>query len=41
MNEKDIQQFWNAHPCGEAQVGNIKDDYEEFFNRTGAVIIGW
>jgi len=32
MNEKDIQEFWNAHPCGEAQVKGVKSDYEEFFN---------
>ncbi len=33
MNEKEIREFWNTHPCGEAQVGGIKNDYEEFFNR--------
>ena len=33
MNDEDIQGFWDAHPCGEAQVGGLKDDYEEFFRR--------
>lgn len=33
MNQKDITKFWNAHPCGEGQVGGLKDDYEEFFSR--------
>ena len=32
MNEKDIQEFWNAHPCGEDQIDGMKDNYEEFFN---------
>jgi len=32
MNEKDIQDFWNARPCGESQVGGIEGNYEEFFN---------
>lgn len=36
MNEKDITKFWNAHPCGERQVGGLKDDYEVFFNRYDA-----
>lgn len=33
MKEIEVQEFWDAHPCGEAQVGGIMDDYEEFFNR--------
>jgi ubiquinone/menaquinone biosynthesis C-methylase UbiE len=33
MNEKDVQEFWNAHPCGEEMVGGIKNDYQEFFDR--------
>jgi len=36
MNEEDIQQFWDDHPCGETQVGGIKGDFEEFFNRYDA-----
>lgn len=36
MNEKDIKEFWNAHPCDEALVGGIEDDYEEFFDRYDA-----
>jgi SAM-dependent methyltransferase len=33
MNQEDIQEFWNAHPCGEDQIGGIKDgDYEKFFS---------
>ena len=32
MNEKEVKEFWNAHPCGEASVGGIKEDYEEFFS---------
>ena len=34
MNEADIYSFWNAHPCGEHQVTDVKkDDYEVFFDR--------
>lgn len=35
MNEVDIQKFWNANPCGDWQVGGLKQrggDYEAFFN---------
>ncbi len=35
MNEQDIQLFWQAHPCGDVQVGGLKEenhnDYELFF----------
>jgi len=34
MNESDIQNFWNAFPCGELQVGGLQQrrgDYEAFF----------
>jgi len=33
INEKGIRDFWNTHPCGEAQVNNPKEDYEDFFRR--------
>jgi len=33
MNEQDIQNFWNAHPCGEQLVGELTNDYETFFRR--------
>jgi len=36
MNERDIQEFWSDHPCGETQVGGIKGDYEAFFVRYDA-----
>jgi ubiquinone/menaquinone biosynthesis C-methylase UbiE len=36
MNEKEISNFWGAHPCGEEVIGGIKNDYEEFFNRYDA-----
>ncbi len=36
MNEKDVKEFWDAHPCGEESVGGINEDYEEFFNRYDA-----
>jgi len=36
MNEMDIQEFWNAHPCGEALVGSVQENYEKFFNRYDA-----
>jgi len=35
MNERDIEDFWNKYPCGEAQVGGLQQhrgDYEEFFS---------
>jgi len=34
MKESDIKTFWEAHPCGEMQVGGLKkyrDNYEAFF----------
>jgi SAM-dependent methyltransferase len=35
MNESDVQEFWNSHPCGDHLVGGLRgafgDDYERFF----------
>lgn len=35
MNEGDVREFWNAHPCGDHIVGGLRgafaDDYEHFF----------
>jgi SAM-dependent methyltransferase len=35
VEEETIEQFWNAHPCGDWQVGGLEDayrgDYERFF----------
>jgi SAM-dependent methyltransferase len=35
MNESDVREFWNAHPCGDHLVGGLHgefgDDYERFF----------
>lgn len=35
MNESDVQEFWNAHPCGDHIVGGLRggfaDDHERFF----------
>lgn len=35
MNETDVREFWNAHPCGDHIVGGLEDrfaeDYERFF----------
>jgi SAM-dependent methyltransferase len=35
MNETDVQEFWNAHPCGDHIVGGLHgefaDNYERFF----------
>jgi SAM-dependent methyltransferase len=35
MNEIDVKEFWNAHPCGDQLVGGLHDgfadDYERFF----------
>jgi SAM-dependent methyltransferase len=36
MNESQIQAFWNAHPCGDEQVGGVASDLEEFFRRYDA-----
>ena len=34
-SEQMIQEFWNSHPCGDAQVRGLdrtsRDDYERFF----------
>lgn len=35
MNEAEIQNFWNRHPCGESLVSSLqqcRDDYEAFFS---------
>ncbi len=35
MNEAEIQDFWNKHPCGEGLVGGLpehQDNYEAFFS---------
>lgn len=35
MNETDVREFWNAHPCGDHIVGGLHgefaDDHERFF----------
>ncbi|MGE5320430.1 MAG: class I SAM-dependent methyltransferase [Hyphomicrobiaceae bacterium] len=35
MNEQAVQRFWQEHPCGDAQVGRLRErfheDYEKFF----------
>jgi SAM-dependent methyltransferase len=35
MNETEVREFWNAHPCGDHIVGGLHrefgDDYERFF----------
>jgi SAM-dependent methyltransferase len=35
MDEKSVQQFWQGHACGDAQLGGLHerfhDDYERFF----------
>jgi SAM-dependent methyltransferase len=36
MTEAEIQAFWNAHPCGDEQVGGLAGDLEEFFRRYDA-----
>jgi SAM-dependent methyltransferase len=35
MEESAIQAFWDSHPCGDGQVGGLRErggDYEAFFN---------
>ena len=36
MDEQTVQQFWQDHACGDAQVGGLherfRDDYERFFS---------
>jgi SAM-dependent methyltransferase len=35
MNEAEIQDFWNRHPCGDMQVGGFEQyrgDYESFYS---------
>ena len=35
VNEQAIKEFWQGHPCGDAQVGGLRDrfhgDYDRFF----------
>lgn len=36
MNEEQVADFWETHPCGDHQVGGLKDDYLDFFDRYDA-----
>ena len=36
MDERSVAEFWNAHPCGEAAVGVMDDDFRGFFDRYDA-----
>ena len=36
MNESQVASFWETHPCGDHQVGGLKDDYLDFFDRYDA-----
>ncbi|MEA2779465.1 MAG: hypothetical protein QOK29_1009 [Rhodospirillaceae bacterium] len=40
MNEAQVQTFWQAHPCGDHQVGGLEQaflgDYEDFFREYDA-----
>lgn len=36
MNEEQVASFWETHPCGDQQVGGLKDDYHDFFDRYDA-----
>ncbi|MHB1937803.1 MAG: class I SAM-dependent methyltransferase [Acidobacteriaceae bacterium] len=40
MDERDVQRFWKAHPCGDDQAGGLTNtgaaDYEQFFQRYDA-----
>jgi SAM-dependent methyltransferase len=35
MNEREVREFWNTHPCGDHIVGGLRDrfaeDYQRFF----------
>ena len=36
MDEQTVQQFWQDHACGDAQVGGLQEhfhgDYDQFFD---------
>ncbi len=36
MTEDEVREFWNAHPCGDHQVGGLGQDYRDFFERYDA-----
>lgn len=44
MNEAQVQAFWQAHPCGDHQVGGLdhafRGDYESFFREYDAYRYG-
>ena len=44
MNEAQVQAFWQAHPCGDQQVGGLdqafRGDYEQFFRQYDAFRYG-
>jgi ubiquinone/menaquinone biosynthesis C-methylase UbiE len=37
MGEAEIERFWNAHPCGDTQVGGLTGDHEDLFSRYDAL----
>lgn len=40
MTEEEIKAFWNTHPCGDQQVGGLRQDYDAFFRRYDAFRYG-
>jgi hypothetical protein len=39
MNEAQVQAFWQAHPCGDQQIGGLDHAFrgEKFFRQYDAV----
>jgi len=41
MNESDVQEFWNAHPCGDHIVGGLHGEFTSDFERFFAAYDAW
>src|SRR5919205_479392 len=41
MNEAEVQSFWNAHPCGDAIVGGLHEEFENDYERFFAAYDAW
>lgn len=41
MDEEKIQQFWDAHPCGDHIVGGLRGDFDADHERFFAAYDGW
>jgi SAM-dependent methyltransferase len=41
MNETNVREFWNAHPCGDQMVGGLHNEYADDYERFFAAYDAW